>query len=232
MSVVFAAATQTPSGLQISMLFLFQIIAGLLLADLFKQAVEVLNKSVTTENVLVIAAAAAFIIRLVVDNYIYYADSDMPPVTTFEYAIRIVLLLIDLAAFAIAYDIVHQISEKSLHGSRKVLSLPQVRRVLCGMALIEALHTVWGLINTWLMVRGGATLHAVLVGATQGTTTGRWLVLSLVFAILPLPLIRYLRRKGTATDLKAAVLVATFSGISALTYVLVMKDYYIGRLKP
>jgi hypothetical protein len=54
---VLAATSDTPSGIQISMPFLFQIIAGLLLADLFKQAVEVLNKSRAAANIFLLCAA-------------------------------------------------------------------------------------------------------------------------------------------------------------------------------
>lgn len=214
------------------MRFLFQIIAGLLLADLFKQAVELLNVSRAASNVRLVLAAAAFLIRLVVDTYIYYEGGDLPPASMGEYGIRILLLLIDLTAFALAYDIVHQLSATALSGPGEVLTLAHARRTLIGMAAIEGVHTVWGLIETFRAVYPGNTFGAVLLGSTDGTVIGRWLLLSSLFALLPIPIISKMRGANAPSPERASWIVLVFSLVSAITYACVMKDYYIGRLKP
>jgi hypothetical protein len=220
------------SALQISMRFLFQIIAGLLLADLFKQAVELLNISRAASNVRLVLAAAAFLIRLVVDTYIYYEGGDLPPASISEYGIRILLLLIDLTAFALAYDIVHQLSGATLVGPSRVLTLAHARRILIGMAAIEGVHTAWELIETFRAVYQGSSFGTVLLGSTGGTVIGRWLLLSLVFALLPIPIIWRMRGANAPSAERASWIVMVFSLASATTYALIMKDYYIGRMKP
>jgi hypothetical protein len=231
MPFLLAATLSTPSGLQIPMLFLFQIIAGLLLADLFKQAVEVLNKSRHVVNILLLFAGAAFLIRLLVENFIFYAATDTPPATISQYVLRILLLLIDLAAFAIGYDLVHQVSPSGLVGGNNVYSIDRARRVLWAMAGVEILHVGWGLLNVLLGVVRGETWQTVLIGSTNGTVAGRWLAISVVFALLPLPLISSIRRSNQAADLWVAVKVAGFSAASVLTYLVVMRDYYTGKLQ-
>lgn len=221
-----------PSALQISMRFLFQIIAGLLLADVFKQAVELLNVSRAASNVRLVLAAVTFLTRLVVDTYIYYESGDLPPATTTEYAIRILLLLIDLAAFALAYDIVHQLSLGDLSGPADVLPLARARRMLIGMAAIEGVHTIWELIETLRAVYQGASFGAVLIGSTGGTVIGRWLLLSSVFALLPIPIIARMRGPNAPSAERASWIVLLFSLASAITYALVLQDYYVGRMKP
>jgi hypothetical protein len=221
-----------PSALQISMRFLFQIIAGLLLADVFKQAVDLLNVSRAASNVRLVLAAATFLTRLVVDTYIYYEGGDLPPASTGEYAVRILLLLIDLAAFALAYDIVHQLSATEPFGPTEVLPLVRARRMLIGMAAIEGIHTLWGLIEALREVYQGNSLGSVLLGSTGGTVIGRWLLLSSVFALLPLPIIARMRGNTAPSTERASWIVMVFSFASAITYALVMQDYYVGRMKP
>lgn len=231
MVIVIAVTAPAASGLQISMLFLFQIIAGLLLADLFKQAIEVLNKSRAKVNVLLILAAAAFLLRLLVENFIFYGAPDAPPTNTGQYVLRIMMLLIDLSAFAIGYDIVHQISPAGLTGVTNVFAYRSARRVLWGMAAIEMLHVVWGLLNVALGSATGLSVHGILIGATSGTVAGRWLLLSILFAIAPLPVIRSIPHAAAPADLRAAMKVALFSAISVLAYLVVMRNYYIGNLR-
>jgi riboflavin transporter FmnP len=101
------------------------------------------------------------------------------------------------------------------------------------MAVIEMLHTGWGLLAIWLAVRNGVTIRDALIGTTHGTVAGRWLALSGAFALIPIPLIRIMRHSETeAADWKSTATILAFSLLSAVTYAVVMRDYYIGRMRP
>ena len=140
-------------------------------------------------------------------------------------------MLIDLTAFAVGYDLVYQVAPSGLRGPANVYAFGRARRVLWAMAAIEMLHVGWGILNASLGVIAGSTLRTVLIGNTQGTLAGRWLAISAIFAILPLPIIRSIRRSDAPADVATAAKVAAFSALSVLTYLVVMRAYYTGKLQ-
>jgi hypothetical protein len=135
---------RTDTGLHISMRALLGIIAGLLVAEAVKACVLAVTAGAASEpttwlNAAVALAGTLFITRVVVDNFLYYADPDI--LTGFDdYPTRVTLIVLDLISYAACYAIVARIT---ISADTLVLTTAAVRWSVTYATVVELSHAVW-----------------------------------------------------------------------------------------
>jgi hypothetical protein len=152
MSTTPAQPRTGPTGLQKSMQFILQVIAGVLLADLVTKSVAITDTKWSAVNLVICIAAGAFLFRIFVDNLLYYEAADTKVTGPREYCTRLLLLGLDLASYVICYDIVFRIGRYVEASKPTVFRQDLIIRVLQDIALVEVLHCAWALI-TWAMLK-------------------------------------------------------------------------------
>lgn len=193
------AGDGSASGLQKSMRFLLQVIAGLLLSEYVTKSVTIYHQSAATVNLLVLAAAGAFLFRLFVDNLLFYEASDRTIAKASEYVVRLLLLLLDLASYVVCYDIVYRLGRLA-ERTGYVYRYVAIQRVMYAIAIVEALHFIWSAVarvadrkwgdgkseqrfGRWMLCSGGtsvvmAVLARLIVPALSPTSAAAWFAIA------------------------------------------------------
>jgi hypothetical protein len=140
------------TGLHISMRALLSIIAGLLVAEAVKACVFSLTAGsasalVTRINLGVALAGTLFVTRVVIDNLLYYAEPDVKTKES-HYAIRVLLILLDLMSYAACYAIVARITVANVGTA---LNTGAIRWIVIYATAVEILHAIWCLIARYCL---------------------------------------------------------------------------------
>ena len=210
-----AIGESTASGLQKSMRFLLQVIAGLLLSEFVTKSVMIYHGSLARANILVLAAAGAFLFRLFVDNLLFYEESDRNIDSGAEYVMRLFLLAVDLASYVVCYDIVVRLSRLAEHPSHQYTYV-LIQQVMYAIALVEAFHFLWSV---------GALVADRTWGDKQSTERFvRWMACSGGTGVA-MTVVASWFVPGVSPD-SAAIWFAVISAGSLLAYLSLMQSQY------
>ena len=129
------------TGLHVAMRLLLGIVAGLLISDVLKVAVKTVDAGAASapalQSIFAVLAVFLFLIRVVVDNVLYYNDRDaITEPGEPAYGLRVLLIGIDLLSYALCY---HMVAELEPFAG-KPLSVGAVATVVGDMALVEILQ--------------------------------------------------------------------------------------------
>jgi multisubunit Na+/H+ antiporter MnhC subunit len=123
---------------------LLSIIAGMLVADAVKAGIVSLTSGAASQlstwtNVVVAFAGTCFVTRVVVDNLLYYTESDIRTQRPL-YGRRVLLISFDLMSYAACYAIV---ARMTLSGDAKLLTTGAIRWMVTYATFVELSHAIW-----------------------------------------------------------------------------------------
>ena len=169
-------------------------------------------------NALVVFAAILFLIRIVVDNVLYYNDPDART-TKPAYAARVALIFIDLTSYAVCYHMVAVIEPSA--GKTAPFAIGIARTVAADIALVELLHLAWCVVAILLLPVSTSEQEDRL------PLLKRWAWLSGTFAAISFG--AWILLDHVTSSFVGAALVFTVSLASAITYMVAMRDQqYLG----
>jgi hypothetical protein len=205
------------TGLHVAMRLLLGIVAGLLISDMLKVAVKTVDAGAASaaalQSIFAVLAVFLFLIRVVVDNALYYNDRD----ATTEpekpaYGLRVLLIGLDLLSYAVCY---HMVAEIEPFGG-KPFSVGAIMTVAGDMALVEILQFLCCLF---------AVFGLKLVPEEQTTRKpilARWRDLSAVSAVLFF-IVWMLLRNDVLLDPWPGLIVLLAAIASGATYLIGMR---------
>jgi hypothetical protein len=208
---------------------LLGIIAGLLVAEAVKACVLAATVGAASDprtwaNAALAVAGTIFVTRVVIDNFLYYADPDVLTGLD-DYPTRVTLIVLDLISYAACYAIVARIT---ISPDVPVLTTAAVRWSVTYATAVELSHAAWCLIALRCLHMEHATdretrqpwLRAWLLISGVSSAIGLGLSLAAWCAFWP-------GRDVLSVWLSLAALVMSL--LSAVAYLCVMRKQYLRR---
>jgi len=202
------------TGLQKSMRFLLQVIAGLLLGAFITNSIRIAEAHGGVTNNILLISAGVFLFRLFVDNLLFYETSDQPVQNGSEYFVRLILLALDVMSYVVCYRIVYRLG--LLPNKATIIYAPWAVVLLAqGVALVEFLHFLWSV--------GALGAEEKWHSGKQSKLFARWAILS---GVTCTAMLIVSCQAQALPPLSAAVTFAIASGVSLVAYLIVMQEQY------
>lgn len=130
------AKSETNTRLNIGMQALLGIIAGLIVSDMLKATVATIATG--SANAFVLLAATVFIVRVLVDNILFYNLEDVARGKSDAYFFRVALIVCDLVSYSLCYAIVGRLANEEA----SVVKPHGVGVAVWLFCVVEALHFI------------------------------------------------------------------------------------------